>query len=60
MNIDLGKGLNILDAALEHLQKLRSDAQKIIKTVDENFVGIEWEEKWQHDIFYTDVDKANA
>ena len=55
MNIDLGKGLNILNAALEHLQKLRSDAQKIIKTVEENFVGIEWEEKWQHD-----ADKANA
>ena len=52
MNIDLGTGLNILDAALEQLQKLRSDAQKITKTVEENFVGIEWEEKWQHDIFY--------
>ena len=45
MNIDFGKALNHLDAALEQLSKLRSDPQKIIHAVEENFDGIEWEEK---------------
>ena len=45
VNIDFGKALNFLDAALEQLLKLRSDPQKIIHAVEENFDGIEWEEK---------------
>ena len=45
VNIDFGKALNHLDAALEQLSKLRSDPQKIIHAVEENFDGIEWEEK---------------
>ena len=32
MNIDFSKTMNLLDAALEQLLKLRSDPQKIIYT----------------------------
>ena len=45
VNNDFVKALNLLGAALEQLSKLRSDPQKIIHAVDENFDGIEWEEK---------------
>ena len=37
--------MNLLDAALEQLLKLRSDPQKIMHIVGENCYGIEWEEK---------------
>ena len=43
VNIEFVKTLNILDAALEQLLKLRSDPQKIIQAVEENFDGIELE-----------------
>ena len=45
VNNDFVKALNLLGAALEQLSNLRSDPQKIIHAVDENFDGIEWEEK---------------
>ena len=45
VNIDFGKALNLLDAAPEQLSKLRSDPQKIVHAVAENFYGIEWGEK---------------
>ena len=45
VNIDFGNALNLLDAVLEQLSKLRSDPQKNIHAVEENFHGIEWEEK---------------
>ena len=45
VNIDFCKALNFLDAALEQLSKLRSDPQKIIHALEENFDGIKWEEK---------------
>ena len=45
VNIDFCKALNFLDAALEQLSKLRSDPQKITHALEENFDGIEWEEK---------------
>ena len=44
VNIDFGKALNLLNAALEQLLKLRSDPQKIIHAVEEKFDGIAWEE----------------
>ena len=43
VNIEFVKALNIVDAALEQLLKLRSDPQKIIQAVEENFDGIELE-----------------
>ena len=45
VNVDSGKALNLLDATLEQLSKLRSDPQKIIHAAEENFDGIKWEEK---------------
>ena len=45
VNIGFGKALNLLDAAFAQLLKLRSDPQNIIHAVEENFDGIEWEEK---------------
>ena len=45
VNIDFGKALNLLDAALEQLFKLRSDPQKIIHAVEGNVDGNVWEEK---------------
>ena len=45
VNIDFGKALNLVNAALEQLLKLISDPQKISHAVEENFDGIEWEEK---------------
>ena len=45
VNIDFGKALNLLDAALDQLSKLIGDTQNIIQAVEENFDGIEWEER---------------
>ena len=45
VNIDFGKALNLLDAALDQLSKLIGDIQNIIQAVEENFDGIEWEER---------------
>ena len=45
MDIDFGKALNLLDVAFEQLSKHRSNPQKNIHAVEENFNEIEWEEK---------------
>ena len=45
VNIDFGKALNLLDAALDQLSKLIGDTQNIIQAVEENFDGIKWEER---------------
>ena len=45
VNIDFGKALNLLDAALDQLSKLIGDTQNIIRAVVENFDGIKWEER---------------
>ena len=45
VNIYFDKALNLLDATLEKLSKLRSDPQKITHTFEGNFDGIVREEK---------------
>ena len=45
VNIDFGKALNLLDAALEQLTQLRDNPQSVIDAVEKDFAEIEWKEK---------------
>ena len=45
VNIDFGKALNLLDAALEQLTQLRDNPQSVIDAVEKDFAEIQRKEK---------------
>ena len=45
INIDFGKALDLLDIALKQLTQLSDYPQKILDAVDNDFEGIDWEER---------------
>ena len=45
VNIDFGKALNLLDVALKQLADLRDSPKKILEEIDNEFDGIEWEQR---------------